>query len=83
MKAKNKKQIGQWLEFARENKKSHILIVHDTYKDAIIVVYVSHNQKIEQVVEDYMNISKVKVLEVYNTNLEPTIQLDSEKNWEI
>jgi len=79
---KDKSKIKEWLSFAREQKKSHLLIIEQTYKGIKIPVYINRKEDLEKTINDYSSLSKVNILEIYNTNLDPNIQLNSVKNWE-
>ena len=80
---KDKSKIKEWWSFAREQKKSHLLIIEQTYKGIKIPVYINRKEDLEKAINDYSSLSKVNILEIYNTNLDPNIQLNSVKNWQL
>ena len=76
--------ISRWLEEAKENKSTHMVVVCDTYDWEDYPVFVQKGKDINKVIKAYNGPNMAKVMEVYSMEKDIKKQLSNPgKNWEL
>lgn len=81
MKAKEVDRIRAWLDKARQEAKSHLLVVENEYKGIRFPVYVDRKEELPKCIADLSGLNKVRVIEVYSTEHDPEVQINNQQNW--
>jgi hypothetical protein len=79
-----KLQIQQWLNYAKDQGCSHLIIVCDTFDFEDYPVYVEGGRTIaEKTISDWSQMAMQRVMEVYNLSMDIEEQLSRKSCWQL
>lgn len=81
--ATTQEEIKEWLEEAKRNGSTHMLVVCDTYDYEDYPVYVKKGQNCQDVVSAYHGKDMQRVMEVYSMSKDLKEQLNVHRSWNI
>lgn len=77
--AATKQDISRWLDSAKKDGKTHVLVVCDTYDWDDYPVYVGVDEDVKTIESQYNGKNMQKVMEVYNLSMDKEEQMNESR----
>ncbi len=77
------KDIKEWLQRAKKNKATHVIVVCDTFDWEDYPVEVKSTENIHKRIAEYDGKNMQKIMEVYNLNLDIEKQLNEGRSYNL
>lgn len=79
----SQEDIRQWLERAKQNNATHLIVVCDTYDWDDYPVEVTSTENIHECIAKYNGKNMQKIMEVYNLKLDIEKQLNEGRSYNL